>query len=71
MGVTTLSAGALMPCERSTAEDFLDFFSAGLSTNVFQALQYVHCPCHLENSLPHSEQKNIDLSAVSNSLVVG
>jgi hypothetical protein len=64
MGVTTLSASALMPCERSVAVDFFDFFSAGLPTKVFQALQNVHCPCHLANSLPHSEQKNTDLSAI-------
>ena len=35
-----------------------ELFAAGSSTIVFQALQAGHCPIHLEDSYPHSLQKN-------------
>jgi len=35
-----------------------DGFDTGSSTMEFQALQAGHCPIHLDDSYPHSLQKN-------------
>ncbi len=38
--------------------DAVTFCSTGASTMVFQAWHEGHCPVHLDDSYPHSEQKN-------------
>ena len=37
--------------------DAVTFCSTGASTMVFQAWHEGHCPVHLDDSYPHSEQK--------------